>query len=222
MEKKFPEMEKQKVIRLAQEGDSDAMAYLLEEYKGMVRALARPLFLMDGDQDDLIQEGMIGLFKAIQTYDSEKKAAFETFANLCISSQLYSAIKMSNRQKNIPLNSYVSLDMPVKQGEENGADGLFGLDQALAAWQKNPEEIVIGQESAKSIEKKLFSRLSKLETQVLELFLQGLSYQEIAQKMDKSPKTIDNALQRIKSKLARLDGSAKRRRAGKNKNAITS
>ena len=215
MEKKFPEMEEQQVIRSAQEGDSEAMTYLLEKYKGMVRVLARPLFLMDGDQDDLIQEGMIGLFKAIRTYDGEKKASFETFAKLCISSQMYSAVKMSNRQKNIPLNSYISLDIPAHQEEGSVADGQFGLNQALAAWQKNPEEIVIGQESAKSIATRLYSRLSKMETQVLQLFLHGLSYQEIAQRMEKSPKTIDNALQRIKSKLARLDGSAKRKRTGK-------
>jgi RNA polymerase sporulation-specific sigma factor len=169
----------------------------------MVRALSRPLFLMDGDQDDLLQEGMIGLYKAIRTYDAKKGTAFETFANLCISSQLYSAIKMSNRQKNIPLNSYVSLDMPNERERENGADSFFGLNRALAVWQQNPEEIVIGQESARSMKKKLYSRLSKLETQVLTLFLKGLTYQEIAERLEKSPKTIDNALQRIKGKLSK-------------------
>jgi RNA polymerase sporulation-specific sigma factor len=203
MDKKFQSMEEGQIIRLAQDGDGEAMTYLLETYKSMVRALSRPLFLMDGDQDDLLQEGMIGLYKAIRTYDAKKGTAFETFANLCISSQLYSAIKMSNRQKNIPLNSYVSLDMPNEREGENGADSFFGLNRALAVWQQNPEEIVIGQESARSMKKKLYSRLSKLETQVLTLFLKGLTYQEIAERLEKSPKTIDNALQRIKGKLSK-------------------
>ena len=103
------ENEEAKTIKKAQEGDSEAMTCLLEKYKGTVRILARPMFLIDGDKDDLIQEGMIGLFKAIRTYDPEKGASFETFANLCISAQLCSAIKKSNRKKNIPLNSYISI-----------------------------------------------------------------------------------------------------------------
>lgn len=204
MDGKFREMDELQIIQDAQAGDGEAMTYLLEKYKSMVRVLSRPLFLMDGDKDDLLQEGMIGLFKAIRTYDADRGTAFETFANLCISSQLYSAIKMSNRQKNIPLNSYVSLDMPAGSEEGSKADSFFELNRALAAWQQNPEEIVIGQESAKNIERRLYSRLSKMETQVLSLFLKGLTYQEIAERMGKSPKAIDNALQRIKTKLLKL------------------
>lgn len=215
MNSKFAAMEEEQIICLAQEGNSEAMTYLLEKYKETVRALARPLFLMDGDQDDLLQEGMIGLFKAIRTFDKTRKASFETFARLCISGQLYSAIKISNRQKNIPLNSYISLDAPVNQGEGAGADRSFEKNQALAAWQKNPEEIVISQENAKNIRKRLFSRLSKMEKMVLQYFLQGLTYQEIAKKMEKSPKAIDNALQRIKTKLAKLDGGNRRRHSTK-------
>lgn len=204
MDEKFREMDELHIIQKAQDGDGEAMAYLLEKYKSMVRALSRPLFLMDGDKDDLLQEGMIGLFKAIRTYDANKGTVFETFANLCISSQLYSAIKMSNRQKNIPLNSYISLDMPDGNEEGSGADSFFELNRALAAWQQNPEEIVIGQESARNMKRKLYSRLSKMETQVLSLFLKGLTYQEIAGELGKSPKTVDNALQRIKGKLSKL------------------
>ena len=204
MGEKFQSMAEIEVIKLAQDGDGEAMSYLLEKYKSMVRALSRPLFLMDGDQDDLLQEGMIGLFKAIRTYDAGKETAFETFANLCISSQLYSAIKMSNRQKNIPLNSYISIDTPEAGADTNEVERFLRLDRALAVWQQNPEEIVIGKESAQNIERRLFSRLSKMEKQVLELFLKGLTYQEIAQKMEKTPKAIDNALQRIKTKLAKL------------------
>lgn len=204
MEKKFQEMDGLEVIKEAQAGDDEAMAYLLEKYKSMVRALSRPLFLMDGDKDDLLQEGMIGLFKAIRTYDASKDASFETFANLCISSQLYSAIKMSNRQKNMPLNSYIPIDAAESGDSSSEMERSLRFDRALVAWQQNPEEIVIGEESAKNIEKRLFSRLSRMERDVLSLFLKGLTYQEIAEKLGKSPKAIDNALQRIKGKLVKL------------------
>lgn len=204
MSSKYSQMEETKVIDLAQKGDSEAMGFLMEKYKGLVRAISRPMFLIDGDQDDLIQEGMIGLFKAIQTYHKDKGTVFETFAHLCISSQLYSAIKASNRKKNIPLNSYISIDsMDNGETEREGESG-FLLDKTFADWQKNPEEIVIGQEAAKAMESRLFSRLSNMEKEVLGLFLKGLTYKEIAENLDKSPKTIDNALQRIKTKLAKF------------------
>lgn len=204
MEMNFQDMDVLQVIELAQDGNGDAMAFLMEKYKSMVRALSRPLFLIDGDQDDLIQEGMIGLFKAIQTYDAQKGTAFDTFANLCITSQLYSAVKMSNRKKNIPLNSYVSIYTTDENEETGDSERIFELDKSFAAWQQNPEEIVIGEENAKNIKRKLISRLSKMEIQVLNLFLKGLTYQEIAQQLEKPPKTIDNALQRIKSKLKKI------------------
>lgn len=204
MEKDFQNMDVLQVIELAQGGNGDAMAYLLEKYKSMVRALSRPLFLIDGDQDDLVQEGMIGLFKAIQTYDAKKGTAFDTFANLCITSQLYSAVKISNRKKNIPLNSYVSIYTTEEDEDIGDSERIFELDKSFAAWQQNPEEIVISEENAKNIKKKLISRLSKMEVQVLNLFLKGLTYQEIAQYLEKTPKTIDNALQRIKSKLKKI------------------
>lgn len=204
MSSKYSQMEETKVIDLAQKGDSEAMGFLMEKYKGLVRAISRPMFLIDGDQDDLIQEGMIGLFKAIQTYHKDKGTFFETFAHLCISSQLYSAIKASNRKKNIPLNSYISIDsMDNGETEREGESG-FLLDKTFVDWQKNPEEIVIGQEAAKAMESRLFSRLSNMEKEVLGLFLKGLTYKEIAESLDKSPKTIDNALQRIKTKLAKF------------------
>lgn len=201
MERDFAEADELQVILKAQGGDNEAMAYLLEKYKSMVRILSRPLFLMDGDQDDLVQEGMIGLFQAIRSYQPGRDTGFETFANLCISRQLYSAIKRSNRQKNIPLNSYISIDAVEGADEQREIEGISLRGRSLADWQKNPEEIVIGEESAKNIKSELFGRLSKLEQEVLQLFLQGLTYQEIAARLGKSPKTIDNALQRIKGKL---------------------
>ena len=192
----------EELIASAQNGNEEAMAVLLERYKSLVRALSRPLFLMDGDQDDLLQEGMIGLYKAIQTFQDQKNASFETLATLCIKRQLYSAIKASNRKKNIPLNSYISIDNA--QDPTNAElEKIFVTDAAQAMRQKSPEDIIIGQENVENTQKKMFMHLSNMEKQVLELFLQGLTYQEIAQKMEKSPKTIDNALQRIKKKVAK-------------------
>lgn len=192
-----------RLLEQAQQGDSDAISSLLEKYKSMVRALARPLFLMDGEQDDLVQEGMIGLFKAIQTYDREKGTAFESFANTCIRGQLYTAVKKSNRKKNLPLNSYISL-YSVENGEENpDKDGGFVIDKT-PDWQNNPERIVVGREYQRDLQERLYRHLSKMEMRVLDLFLQGMTYQEIAARLDKAPKSIDNALQRIKSKIKNL------------------
>ena len=204
MEDKFQNLDELQIIQNAQNGDEEAMTYLMEKYKSMVRVLSRPLFLMDGDKDDLLQEGMIGLFKAVRTYDAGRETAFETFANLCISRQLYSAIKLSNRQKNIPLNSYVPIDTAEGEDASNNLERTLLLDRAGSAWQQNPVEIVIGEESARYTKRMLISRLSKMETQVLDLFLKGLTYQEIAEKLGKTPKVIDNALQRIKAKLKKL------------------
>lgn len=199
----FENMEENQIIDLAQQGSDEAMAQMLERYKGLVRVLSRPLFLMDGDKDDLVQEGMIGLFKAVNGYDRTTGASFETFATHCINRQMYSAIKKSNRQKNIPLNSYISIYSQVgREGQES--DTLFLLDQSLEAAQQNPEEIIIGQENARNIQCRLYSRLSEFERQVLDLFLQGISYQEIAARMEKTPKAVDNALQRIKRKLQEM------------------
>ncbi len=199
----FNNMEENQIITLAQQGMDEAMAYMLESYKSLVRILSRPLFLMDGDKDDLIQEGMIGLFKAINGYDETSGASFETFATQCINRQMYSAVKKSNRQKNIPLNSYISIDSKTDpEGRES--DYSFLVDQSLEAVRQNPEEIIIDQENTRNMHRRLYSRLSDLERKVLHLYLQGISYQEIAVRMKKTPKAIDNALQRIKHKLQQL------------------
>lgn len=199
----FEQMDENQIITLAQQGADEAMANMLERYKGLVRVLSRPLFLIDGDKDDLIQEGMIGLFKAVNGYDHTSGASFETFATQCINRQMYSAIKKSNRQKNIPLNSYISIySQAGPDGQES--DHAFLVDQSLEAARQNPEEIIIDQENANNMQRRLNSRLSDLERKVLDLYLLGISYQEIAAKMGKTPKAIDNALQRIKHKLQQL------------------
>lgn len=203
----FKQMSMQEVVDKAQSGDEAAMEYVLAEYKGLVRVLSRSLFLMDGDEDDLIQEGMIGLYKAVVSYDPEKGASFDTFASQCINRQLYSAVKKSNRKKNMPLNSYISIDAGA--GEQHGERGeqIPVLDRMPEATLQSPEDIVIDREEAGNIERRLYSRLSGMEQQVLSLFLQGMTYQEIAAELRKTPKAIDNALQRIKMKLRALQGA---------------
>ncbi len=201
METGLGELSEEEIILCAQERNDDAMTYLMEKYKGLVRQKVRPLFLIGGDKDDLVQEGMIGLYKAICDYSPDKEASFRTFAELCISRQIYTAIKKSNRMKNQPLNSYISIYAPAFSDESDMSGGDFMIDQEIKAEQLNPEEIIIDRENASTIQRNLFSYLSKMETDVLKLYLKGMTYQEIAAYMRKSPKSIDNALQRIKSKL---------------------
>lgn len=193
-------MSENDIINLAQNKENSAMEYLLEKYKPLVRQKTRKLFLIDGDKDDLIQEGMIGLFKAVRDYQVGNDAAFRTFAELCISRQLYSAIKKSNRLKNQPLNSYIS----IYSDEFNNADELAGDRTVISSGSDNianPEAIVIDRESAVDMQNKMFDKLSKMEREVLKRYLAGMTYQEIATDMEKSPKSIDNALQRIKGKI---------------------
>lgn len=196
----FEKMSENDIINLAQKRENAAMEYLLEKYKPLVRQKTRKLFLIDGDKDDLIQEGMIGLFKAVRDYQVGKDAAFRTFADLCISRQLYSAIKKSNRLKNQPLNSYVS----IYSDEFSDADELAGDRTVISSGSDNianPEAIMIDRENAIDMQNKMFDKLSKMEMEVLKRYLEGMTYQEIAADMEKSPKSIDNALQRIKGKI---------------------
>lgn len=196
----FEKMSENDIINLAQKRENAAMEYLLEKYKPLVRQKTRKLFLIDGDKDDIIQEGMIGLFKAVRDYQVGKDAAFRTFADLCISRQLYSAIKKSNRLKNQPLNSYVS----IYSDEFSDADELAGDRTVISSGSDNianPEAIMIDRENAIDMQNKMFDKLSKMEREVLKRYLEGMTYQEIAADMEKSPKSIDNALQRIKGKI---------------------
>ena len=196
----FAKMSENDIINLAQNKEDSAMEYLLEKYKPLVRQKTRKLILIDGDKDDLIKEGMIGLFKAVRDYQAGKDAAFRTFADLCISRQLYSAIKKSNRLKNQPLNSYIS----IYSDEFNDADELAGDRTVISSGSDNianPEAIVIDRESAVDMQNQMFDKLSKMEREVLKRYLDGMTYQEIAADMKKSPKSIDNALQRIKGKI---------------------
>lgn len=204
MQGKYQDMADEEIIALTRSGDDKAMDYLLEKYKNMVRQKVRTLFLIGGDRDDLIQEGMIGLYKAVRNYQPDRDSSFFTFADLCVSRQMYSAIKASNRKKNMPLNTYVSLYAPVftENGEEAEKSPL--LDNIILQNNINPEELFIDKESKSVIEYELGRRLSSLEKDVLVLYLGGLNYVQIAERLEREPKSVDNALQRIKSKLSQV------------------
>jgi RNA polymerase sporulation-specific sigma factor len=198
---KYDSLSDEEIVGRIQKGDKPAIDYLMEKYKYLVRSKAKALFLIGGDKDDLIQEGMIGLYKAIRDYQADKDSSFFNFADLCVSRQIYSAIKASNRKKNIPLNNYISLYTPA-YGENNDAEDKEELvDIIHQKYVSNPEELVIDKENTSMIEYELVRRLSSLEKQVLSLYMQDLKYVQIAEVLKKEPKTIDNALTRIKTKL---------------------
>lgn len=200
----YDKLSDEEIIDRVQSGEKSAIDYLLEKYKYLVRSKAKALFLIGGDRDDLIQEGMIGLYKAIRDYQPDKDNSFFSFADLCISRQIYSAIKASNTKKNIPLNTYISLYTPA-YGENNEAEEKETLvDIIHQKYLSNPEELVIDKENTSMIEYELVRRLSDLEKRVLDLYMQDLKYVQIAKVLGKEPKTIDNALTRIKNKLNRV------------------
>ena len=195
-------MTDEQLIELLREGKTEITDYLMEKYKDMVRKQARAMYLWGGENDDLIQEGMIGLFKAVQDYDPKEGASFSSFAGLCVSRQMYTAIKASQRKKHLPLNSYVSIYASASDNPEE--NGLSIVDTIEAGKESNPELMILGEEYTNAFEEELKEKLSKLERKVLYLHLQGMEYLKIAEFMDKSPKTIDNALQRIKAKARQL------------------
>lgn len=193
----FKKLDDNELVLLAREADSDALDYLINKYKPFVRAKAKSYFLVGADQEDIAQEGMIGLFKAIRDFQLDKLSSFRAFAELCITRQIITAIKTATRQKHIPLNSYVSLDRPIY--EEDSERTLIDVIEASIAI--DPQEMLITREKYGDMEMRLAEILSKLEREVLNLYIEGKSYQEISVQLKRHPKSIDNALQRVKRKL---------------------
>lgn len=187
------------LVDYVHKGDSEALDYLIQKYRNFVRAKARTYFLIGADKEDIVQEGMIGLYKAIRDFKGDKLSSFKAFAELCITRQIITAIKTATRQKHIPLNSYVSLDKPIYDEE---SDRTL-MDVISGAKVLNPEELFINQEEFDDIELKMAELLSDLERKVLALYLDGQSYQEISEELNRHVKSIDNALQRVKRKLER-------------------
>jgi RNA polymerase sporulation-specific sigma factor len=179
---------------MATEGDSSAEEALVSEYGKLVKACARPYFLAGGDGEDLIQEGMLGLLSAIRTFDPEKGVKFSTYAEFCVRRRIYSAIKSASGNKHTPLNSYVSLESP-------------GLDESTtpsACFLRVPEDSIIEREQVGEVERLLYGALSRFESGVLELYLEGMSYKDMAIRLGKSDKSVDNAVQRIRRKLSQI------------------
>lgn len=193
----YPEMTDEELIDLVQIGDRLAEETLIKRYKNFVLAKSRSYFLVGADREDIVQEGMIGLYKAIRDYKIERLASFRAFAELCITRQIITAIKAATRQKHQPLNSYISLNRPIYDEE---SDRTL-LDVLKGGKLTNPEELIISQETYNLIENQITAMLSKLELDVLQEYLEGKSYQSIAEALDKHVKSVDNALQRVKRKL---------------------
>ena len=192
---RFRDLEDDELVLLARE-DDDALTYLMLKYKNLVRAKARSYFLMGADSEDILQEGMMGLYKAIRDYKPEM-SSFRGFAELCVTRQIISAVKTATRQKHMPLNSYVSLNRPVYDADDRTLLDVMPGQSAL-----DPEEIILGEENRSALEAHIKKELSEMERSVLELYLTGMSYGEIAERLDRPLKSIDNALQRIKTKLS--------------------
>ena len=187
----------EEVVELAKYGNVGALEVLINKYKNFVRAKARTYFLIGADREDIIQEGMIGLYKAIRDYRYDRQASFRAFAEICVTRQIITAIKTATRQKHIPLNSYVSLNKPVFDEESERTLG----EVVITEKDGNPEDLFINQENLMDIESTMNKILSPLEQEVVGLYLEGKSYQEIAEQLDRHVKSVDNALQRVKRKL---------------------
>jgi RNA polymerase sporulation-specific sigma factor len=194
---RFGDKTDEQIVDMAQTGDRVALEYLLSKYKNFVRSKARSYFLIGADHEDIVQEGMIGLFKSIRDYQLERLSSFRAFAELCITRQIITAIKTATRQKHLPLNSYVSLNKPIYDEE---SDRTL-MDVIVEGHAQNPEELIIGREDILSIRDQVGTVLSSLEQDVLSAYLDGKSYQEIADVLGRHVKSIDNALQRVKRKL---------------------
>lgn len=200
MKQDMMESEDERLVEQVQQGDGQALNQLILKYKGFVRGKARTYFLIGADREDIIQEGMIGLYKAIRDYRPDKLSSFKMFAELCVTRQIITAIKTATRQKHIPLNSYVSLDKPIYDEESDRTLIDIIAEDELG----DPEKLLINREKNGDMEIKMREVLSELEQEVLNLYLDGCSYQEISLKLNRHVKSIDNALQRVKKKVRTL------------------
>ena len=203
MEEKYESMTDEELIDSLREGEAPIMDYICNKYKNLVRREAKSMFILGADTEDLIQEGMIGLFKAVRDYDSGRDASFFTFAQLCISRQMYTAVQASKRKKHLPLNTYVSLDSQEDSGEQKGQEQP--LVELLADRTKlNPEELVLDKERVGYLERAMEKELSEFEKQVLDLYRTGMNYSQIARVLGRDEKATDNALSRAKQKIRGL------------------
>ena len=194
---KYGNLTDEQIISQIKDGDEQALIFLLEKYKDLVNSKVGKYFIIGAEREDIVQEGMIGLFKAIKNFDGQKQNTFKTFANICIERQLITAIKSSNRQKHMPLNSYLSLNTSAYENDDNNTELIETLNNEQI---EDPLETIMKKEYFEEIQNTMHKSLSKFEEQVLERFMQGESYEIIAQKLDTPVKSVDNAIQRIRKK----------------------
>lgn len=195
----FEKLSDEQLVERVHQGNTEALEYLIAKYRLFVKSKAKSYFLIGADKEDIVQEGMIGLYKAIRDFKGDKLSSFRAFAELCITRQIITAIKTATRQKHIPLNSYVSLDKPIYDEESERTL----MDIIMSPSSEDPERIIISQEDYSRLESKMGEVLSELELQVLSRYLAGQSYYEISEQLNRHVKSIDNALQRVKRKLER-------------------
>ncbi len=200
----FSSLSDEKLVVIAQKGDNSAFEFLCEKYRVVVRNKSLSYFIAGADRDDIIQEGMIGLFKAVRDFSVERGVSFKTFADLCITRHILTAVKNASRNKHAPLNSYVSLNKSVS--ENDGGDATL-LEYIEGSENINPEQIVLNKEKANSLGTKMSEALSDFELLVLSYFLQGYDYVSIGEKIGRDSKSIDNALQRIKKKMEKISAA---------------
>ena len=203
-EKEYENQTDERLIEQLRGGQEEITDYIMDKYKNLVRNKAKSMYILGADREDLIQEGMIGLFKAIRDYDTGRDASFSTFADLCVSRQMYTAVQAAGRQKHAPLNTYISLY--TNSSENDGFDRSEEwelINNLISKSERSPEELVIDRENVELLEKVIEKELSSFEKQVLDLHLTGMSYSQIAKVLGRDDKSTDNALQRMKSKLKR-------------------
>ncbi len=201
MDKDYEKCSDEELIVRLRDGEAAITDYIMDKYKNLVRSKAKSMYILGADREDLIQEGMIGLFKAIRDYDTGRDASFFTFADLCISRQMYTAVQAAGRQKHAPLNTYISLYAGrTEKGAEQSEEREL-IDSVLSRSERSPEELFIDKENLELLEKVIDRELSSFEKQVLDLYLTGMKYSQIAKVLGRDDKSTDNALQRIKAKL---------------------
>lgn len=199
LKSKYADTPDEELILRIREGENGITEYILDKYKNLVRSKAKSMYILGADSEDLIQEGMIGLFKAIRDYDIGRDASFSTFADLCVSRQMYTAVTASGRKKHMPLNTYISLSASLEDGKDE--TGGESLENTISSGADNPEAIMIDRENVEDIEHFIDSELSGFEREAVELFLTGMSYVQIAKVLGKDEKSTDNALNRAKNKI---------------------
>lgn len=202
-EEKFKQASDEELIIMYRDGEEEAAGFLMNKYKNLVRKKAGSMYIIGGDREDLIQEGMIGLYKAVRDYDLGRDVNFYTFADLCVSRQMYTAVQASNRQKHLPLNTYISIYGQSMNSEE-GTKEYDLMNTLVSQADSNPEEMMIAQENMEQMEQAILKELSQLEKQVFELHLTGMNYTEIAKVLGRDEKSTDNALQRMKGKIKKI------------------